>query len=106
MTRRRRAAHDRDADEQERRRYARGLPDYHDPLAGVGGAPPAQSALTLRLVLACFGVVFCTVCAVGLAATGAPVAFTIAFAVLALTAVTAVTDIVVIVRRKRRGEPG
>jgi hypothetical protein len=54
-------------------------------------------------VLACFGVVFCTVCAVGLAVTGAPVAFTIVFAVLG---VTAVIDIVVIVRRKRRGEPG
>ena len=103
MTRRRRATADREAEEQERRRYARGLPDYHDPLAGIGGAPPAQSALTLRLVLACFGVVFCTVYAVGLAVTGAPVAFTIVFAVLG---VTAVIDIVVIVRRKRRGEPG
>src|SRR5207245_2840316 len=26
--------------------------DYHDPTAGWAGAPPAQSALTLRLVLA------------------------------------------------------
>jgi hypothetical protein len=32
-------------------------PDYHDPTAGVGGAPAAVSALTLRLVLALFGFV-------------------------------------------------
>jgi uncharacterized membrane protein len=32
-------------------------PDYHDPTAGVGGAPAAASALTLRLVLALFGLV-------------------------------------------------
>jgi hypothetical protein len=32
-----------------------GRPDYHNPLAGFGGAPPAYSALTLRLVLATLG---------------------------------------------------
>jgi len=40
--------------------YQRGLYDYHDPTAGFGGAPPARSALTLRAVLAAFGLVFCT----------------------------------------------
>ena len=39
---------------RSREDYARGLPDHHDPTAGVGGAPPAQSALTLRLALARF----------------------------------------------------
>jgi hypothetical protein len=44
--------------------YERGLPGYHDPTAGFGGAAPARSALTLRAVLAGFGLVFCTVAAV------------------------------------------
>ena len=35
--------------------YERGLPGYHDPTAGFGGAAPARSALTLRAVLAGFG---------------------------------------------------
>ena len=29
--------------------------DYHDPTAGIGGAPPARTALGLRLALAIFG---------------------------------------------------
>jgi hypothetical protein len=29
--------------------------DYRDPTAGFAGAPPARSALTLRLILASFG---------------------------------------------------
>ena len=37
--------------------YERGLPGYHDPTAGFAGAAPARSALTLRLVLAAFGLV-------------------------------------------------
>ncbi|MCW2522114.1 MAG: hypothetical protein JWO63_449 [Frankiales bacterium] len=82
--------------------YSKGLPDYHDPLAGIGGAPPAYSALTLRLVLASFGFVFCAAAAViaflvGVIALGI---------VLVVVALTAVVDIVVILRRKRRGEPG
>ena len=43
-------------DKPRRRRsredYKRGLPEYHDPTAGFGGATPARSALTLRAVLA------------------------------------------------------
>jgi Flp pilus assembly protein TadB len=83
--------------------YARGLPDHHDPTAGVGGAAPAQSALTLRLVLAAFGVVVCGAGAVVLLAAGAPVAVAVVFVVLAAVALV---DLVVVARRKARGEPG
>lgn len=37
-------------------RQRRARPGYHDPTHGIGGAPPARSALTLRLVLAAVGV--------------------------------------------------
>lgn len=37
--------------------------DYHDPTAGIGGAPPARSALTLRLVLAGWGFLICALAA-------------------------------------------
>jgi hypothetical protein len=82
---------------------SQGRPDYHDPLAGLGGAPPAYSALTLRLVLAIFGVLVCTVGAVLFAVVAAPVVFVILFAVLAAIAMI---DIVVVLRRKLGGEPG
>jgi uncharacterized protein DUF6343 len=85
--------------EEGRRDYA----DYHDPLAGFAGAPPAHSALTLRLVLATFGLAVCTAAAAGLASAGGPVALVV---VAGLLAAVAAVDIVVIVRRKRRGEPG
>ena len=82
--------------------YQQGLPDYHDPTAGFGGAPPARSALTLRAVLAGFGLVFCAVAAVvligaGLVAPGV---------VLAALAVIALADLAWVIHRKRRGEPG
>jgi hypothetical protein len=83
--------------------YERGLPGYHDPTAGFGGAAPAQSALTLRLVLAVFGVVVCVAGGIAVLALDAP---TWAAAVLFLLGAVAVVDIVVIVRRKARGEPG
>lgn len=83
--------------------YAAGLPDHHDPTAGIGGAPPARSALTLRLVLAAFGLVVCAAAALLLAAAGAPGFFVVAAAVLA---VIAAVDLVVVGRRKARGEPG
>lgn len=63
---------------------------------------PVRSALTLRLVLAGFGLVFCGVAAVITAVTG-PVWLAV---VLAVLAIVAAVDIVVIIRRKRRGEPG
>ncbi|HZY76780.1 MAG TPA: DUF6343 family protein [Jatrophihabitantaceae bacterium] len=81
---------------------SRARPDYHDPLAGFGGAPPAQSALTLRLVLASFGLLVCTGGAVGSALVGTT-GFCVLFAVLAAAALV---DIAVVVRRKLRGEPG
>ncbi|MCU1606207.1 MAG: hypothetical protein JWP46_2672 [Modestobacter sp.] len=83
--------------------YSRGLPDHHDPTAGFGGAAPAQSALTLRLVLAAFGVVVCVAGGIAFLVVGVPVAFAVALFVLAAVAVV---DLVVIARRKRRGEPG
>jgi hypothetical protein len=43
---------------------ARAREDYHDPTAGIGGAPPARSALTMRLILASFGLIACAAGAV------------------------------------------
>jgi hypothetical protein len=83
--------------------HSSGHADYHDPLAGIGGAPPAYSALTLRMVLAIFGLLVCTAGAVLFALVAAPVVFVVLFAVFAAVAVV---DIVVVARRKLRGEPG
>ena len=81
----------------------RGRPGYHDPTAGIGGAAPAQSALTLRLVLAVFGlIVFAALTVVVLALDG-PVVLVV---VCILGAAVALGDIVVVARRKRSGEPG
>ena len=85
-----------------RAEYEQGLYGYHDPTAGVGGAAPTRSALTLRLWLAAFGLVSC--------AAGAWVMFAIgedwlgvAFVVLALVAAV---DLAWVAHRKHRGEPG
>jgi hypothetical protein len=80
-----------------------GRDDYHDPTAGIGGAPPARSALTLRLWLAGFGMVVCVAAALVLGAMGAP---PLAVALLGLLAVVAAVDLVIVVRRKAAGEPG
>jgi hypothetical protein len=85
------------------KRYRKGLPGYHDPTAGIGGAAPAYSALTLRLCLAAFGVVACTALAIWLYVIGVPIGFVV---VLGALAAVGVLDIVAILRRKRRGEPG
>jgi hypothetical protein len=77
--------------------------DYHDPTAGVGGAPPAASALTLRLLIAAAAVALCLLGIVLGAMEHGPIALTV---VLAVVALTAIVDVMVIVRRKRRGEPG
>ncbi|HEX2301539.1 MAG TPA: DUF6343 family protein [Pseudonocardiaceae bacterium] len=82
--------------------YERGLPGYHDPTAGIGGSTPARSALTLRAVLAGFGLVFCAVAAV-IMVTAELVALGVVFAVLA---VLALADLAWVIHRKRRGEPG
>jgi hypothetical protein len=81
----------------------RGRDDYHDPTAGIGGAPPARSALTLRLILAVFGLV---TCAAGAAAFLIVVSVPIMAALLAFLAAVAAADIAVVTRRKLRGEPG
>ena len=84
-------------------RYRRGLPNYHNPLRGIGGAAPTYSALTLRLGLAIFGFVVCVVFAILLLMIEAPAPFVI---ILVLLAIVAVIDLTVIIWRKRRGEPG
>ncbi|MCO7218878.1 DUF6343 family protein [Klenkia sp. PcliD-1-E] len=89
--------------DRSREDYARGLPGHHDPTAGIGGAAPAQSALTLRLVLACFGLVTCTAGGVAALVLGVPVAFAV---VLFVLAAVALVDVGVVARRKARGEPG
>jgi len=71
--------------------------DYHDPTAGVGGAPPARSPLVLRMVLAIFGLLICAAGAVAFALVGAPVWA----GVLAFLAAVAAVDLVQVVRRMR-----
>ena len=83
--------------------YRSGLPGHHDPTAGIGGAAPARSALTLRLALAVFGLLSCAALAIWLALTEAPRALVIVAVILGAVAVI---DIGVVARRKRRGEPG
>jgi len=87
---------------RRREDYERGLDDYHDPTAGFGGAAPARSALTLRAVLAAFGLVFCAGAAwISFAAGWSLVAW-----LLVVVAVVALVDLAVVLNRKRRGEPG
>jgi hypothetical protein len=92
-----------DNESVRRRRYRKGLPGYHDPTAGIGGAAPASSALTLRLGLALVGLVTCTALAIWLFVIDVPRGFVV---VLVVLAATSILDIVAIMRRKRRGEPG
>jgi hypothetical protein len=89
--------------EAGRSREDRAREDYHDPTAGFAGAAPARSALTLRLVLASFGLV---VCALGAAAFVILADAPVLAGILAFLAAVAVVDIVVVARRKLRGEPG
>ena len=75
-----------------------GLPGYHDPTAGFGGASPARSALTRRAVLAGFALLVCAAGAVfaimaGLTALG------VVFAVLAAVALA---DLSWVIHCKRR----
>jgi hypothetical protein len=91
------------AERRTRADYERGLPGHHDPTAGIGGSTPARSALTLRLVLAGFGLVVCTVAGVAFLYAGLPVVFAV---VLLVLAAVALVDLVVVARRKARGEPG
>jgi len=92
-----------DPPRRSRNVYARGLPDHHDPTAGIGGAAPAQSSLTLRLILAVFGHVVCLAGGVVVLVSPLPAWFGVT---LLLLAAIAAVDLVVILRRKARGEPG
>ncbi|MCI2417315.1 DUF4231 domain-containing protein [Saccharopolyspora sp. K220] len=89
---------------RKREDYERGLPGYHDPMAGFAGAPYARSALTLRLWLAGFGLVFCAVAAVLVLRSSAELAWL--GWVLAVLALIAAVDFGWVLHRKRRGEPG
>ncbi|MGW6200318.1 DUF6343 family protein [Kribbella sp. NPDC055110] len=60
--------------------------------------PPPRSALTLRIVLACFGLVLWIAAAVLSAVLDLPRGWVVAFGVLA---VVALVDLVVVARRKR-----
>jgi hypothetical protein len=82
--------------------YERGLYDYHDPTAGIGGAAPARSALTLRLVLATFGLIFCT----GTAWFAFVAGLRFFGIVMVALAVIAAVDLGWVAYRKYRGEPG
>ena len=95
--------HGRDKGAVAKERYRRGVPGYHDPTAGIGGAAPAYSALTLRLYLAAFGLFTCSALAIWLFVIKVPIGFVVVSVILAAAAAV---DIAVIVRRKRRGEPG
>ncbi|WP_299954192.1 DUF6343 family protein [uncultured Modestobacter sp.] len=91
-----------DLTEYERDQFPHGIPDSQ-PRIPEGGAGAARSALTLRLVLAAFGLVLCGVLAVLAFAADVPVVLPVALVVLA---VIALVDLVVVARRKLRGEPG
>jgi hypothetical protein len=91
-----------DLTEYEREDFPRGIPDSARTLP-EGGAASARSALTLRLVLAAFGLVLCTVLGVLALASDVSPAYAV---VLLLLAAVALVDLVVVARRKLRGEPG
>jgi Family of unknown function (DUF6343) len=77
--------------------------DYHDPTAGFAGAPPARSALTLRLLLAGFGVITCGLGAAAFVLLAHQPVLAVA---VALLGAIALVDLIVVARRKLRGEPG
>jgi hypothetical protein len=68
-----------------------------------GAPPPPRSALTLRLILAIFGLVVSVSAAVTFAVLDVPLGFVV---VAVLAAAIAAVDIVVITRRKLRHDPG
>jgi hypothetical protein len=72
--------------------------DYHDPTAGIGGAPPAASALTLRIWLAAGGLIACLAGIVVTVVVAGPVALIV---LLAVVAATALADLAVITHRRR-----
>jgi len=73
------------------------------PPASLAPRRRGQPTLTLRLVLAAFGFI---VCSIGAALAVTVVNAPMLAAVLAFLAAVAVADIIVVTRRKLRGEPG
>lgn len=95
------SSHDNRRGRRTRDDYERGLPGYHDPTAGFAGSSPARSALTLRAVLASFGLVFCAAGAIFLIMSG----LTALGVALAVFGAIALVDLSWVIHRKRRGEP-
>lgn len=91
-------------EKHDRSYYEQGLPGYHDPMAGFGGAPYARSALTLRLVLASFGFVLSVVLAI-VVLRWLPEHAWLGWVLLGVAALAAV-NFAWVAHRKRRGEPG
>jgi hypothetical protein len=81
----------------------RGREDFHDPAARFAGAPPARSALTLRLILAGIAVLVGVAAAIVVAVTGGSA---VALGLLAAFAAVSAADLAVVALRKARGEPG
>jgi hypothetical protein len=73
--------------------------DYHDPTAGLGGAPPAASALTLRAWLAGIALLACVGGIIATVVVDGPVALIV---VLAIVAATTIADLMII--RGRRAQ--
>jgi membrane protein implicated in regulation of membrane protease activity len=76
--------------------------DFHDPTAGIGGAPPAVSALTLRSVLAVGGLAACIAGVVITLIAGGPIVLAV---LLVVIAATALVDLSVIAVRRRAQRP-
>lgn len=90
-----------DSNDAERQKRAR--PGCHDPTAGIGGAAPALSALSLRIVLSALGVLF----GIGIIVVSLTAFKEMPLLIggIALTVLAAI-NLVVVIRRKARGEPG
>jgi hypothetical protein len=92
-----------DLTEYERDDFPHGIPASARSMP-EGGAGAARSALTLRLVLAAFGLVLCLGAGLlWLSGDDLPVWPAV---VLFVLAAAAAVDLVVVARRKMRGEPG
>lgn len=91
------------SEQNDASRRGRGRPDYHDPTSGIGGAAPAYSALTLRIVLSSLGLLTGIVLIVlALTVFDEP---PLLFGAILLAALAGI-NLAVVIRRKARGEPG
>ena len=71
--------------------------------AGFGGYPPARSALTLRIVLASFGLIVLCAALIALLVRSGPLWLV---GVVAVLLIVTVADLMIVIRRKAGGEPG